>query len=190
MSIATEFDPAAYGSAFAEVIGSEPVMPLGVGKADAALRSVLEALTVESAFAEATIVDRGSAECCLAGVWLLHGFLDEAHAICQDVPSPAGSYWHGVMHRREGDFGNAAYWFRRAGSLPIDPLLASAASASPETIELALGGQWDSAGFVEHVQRARRTQGDLAASCLALQRAEWRVLFDWCWREALGSSGS
>lgn len=180
------FDNAAYGPAFAAAIGTEPPMPLGVGRSDPSMLSELESLTVESAFGVSSVVDRDSAECCLAGAWLLHGFLDEAHAICQDVPTPAGSYWHGVMHRREGDFGNAAYWFRRAVSLPIDPLLASAAAASPETVELALGGHWDATGFVEHVRRGLRSQGPLADACLQLQRAEWRVLFGWCWRQAVG----
>jgi len=45
--------------------------------------------------------------------------LDAAHRIFQDDSSDLGSYWHGVMHRREGDFDNARYWFRRAGRLPI-----------------------------------------------------------------------
>ena len=44
--------------------------------------------------------------------------LDPAHSIFQDDPSPLGSYWHGMLHRREGDFDNARYWFRRAGTPP------------------------------------------------------------------------
>lgn len=161
-------------------------MPLGVGQPDASMRPLLTELTLDSAFDETRVVDQDAAACCLAGVWLLHGFLDQAHALCQDVPTPEGSYWHGVMHRREGDFSNATYWFRRAGSLPIDPLLASAAAASPETVELALSGVWDGPGFVEHVRRGLRSQGPLAEACQQLQRAEWRALFDWCWRQAVG----
>lgn len=38
-----------------------------------------------------------------------------AHNIAQDVPSADGSWIHAFLHRREGDEGNAAYWYRRAG---------------------------------------------------------------------------
>jgi hypothetical protein len=39
-----------------------------------------------------------------------------AHSIFQDEDGFFGSYGHGMMHRREGDFWNANYWFRRAGN--------------------------------------------------------------------------
>src|SRR5258708_38944375 len=45
--------------------------------------------------------------------------IDEAHKIFQESPGDLGAYWHGMIHRREGDFDNARYWFRRAGVLPI-----------------------------------------------------------------------
>ena len=52
---------------------------------------------------------------CLSGLWLLAGEIDRSHSISQDLPSREGSFLHGIMHRREGDFGNAKYWFRRVG---------------------------------------------------------------------------
>jgi hypothetical protein len=42
--------------------------------------------------------------------------LHAAHSIFQEEDSFFGSYGHGMMHRREGDFWNANYWFRRAGN--------------------------------------------------------------------------
>ena len=43
------------------------------------------------------------------------GEWDEAHGIAQDRPDPAGAWVHAHLHRAEGDAGNAAYWYRRAG---------------------------------------------------------------------------
>lgn len=38
-----------------------------------------------------------------------------AHDIAQDIPGEDGSWMHAYLHRKEGDQGNAAYWYRRAG---------------------------------------------------------------------------
>ena len=49
-------------------------------------------------------------------LWLARaGRWDQAHDQCQDLPDPAGAWIHGWLHRQEGDFGNAAYWYARAG---------------------------------------------------------------------------
>ena len=45
------------------------------------------------------------AACCLCGLWLLHDFLDESHSLSQEITTDTGSYWHGIMHRREPDYG-------------------------------------------------------------------------------------
>jgi hypothetical protein len=39
----------------------------------------------------------------------------EAHRIAQDVDTSSGAWVHAYLHRKEGDLGNAAYWYRRAG---------------------------------------------------------------------------
>ena len=44
---------------------------------------------------------------------------DEANDIAQDIPSKTGSWIHGLLHAIEGDFGNSAYWYNRAGEKPI-----------------------------------------------------------------------
>jgi hypothetical protein len=43
------------------------------------------------------------------------GDWDAAHTVAQDVPDPDGAWVHAYLHRKEGDLGNAAYWYRRAG---------------------------------------------------------------------------
>lgn len=41
------------------------------------------------------------------------GSIDRAHEIVQDGSTPMDRYLHGVVHRIEGDFWNAKYWFRQ-----------------------------------------------------------------------------
>jgi hypothetical protein len=168
---------------------------LGAGTPDAGARAALDALTTKSAFAHAKFADRDLAACCLSGVWLLHDFLDESHKLSQEIDTPSGSYWHAIMHRREGDFGNSKYWFRRVGRHPVfGPLGERAhmaaslrdANASLGETRLRVGGEWDPLAFVdlcEAVARGRRHEIDL---CLDIQQAEWELLFDYCYRGAVG----
>ena len=49
-------------------------------------------------------------------LWLARaGRWEEAHDGCQNLPDPAGAWIHAWLHREEGDFGNATYWYSRAG---------------------------------------------------------------------------
>jgi hypothetical protein len=41
-----------------------------------------------------------------------------AHTIAQDIQGKTGAWLHAYLHRKEGDLGNAGYWYRQAG-LPI-----------------------------------------------------------------------
>ena len=51
----------------------------------------------------------------LALWWDGKGDWQKAHEIAQDVPDADGAWVHAYLHRKEGDLGNAAYWYRRAG---------------------------------------------------------------------------
>ncbi|HET9467397.1 MAG TPA: hypothetical protein VFO48_03255 [Vicinamibacterales bacterium] len=42
------------------------------------------------------------------------GRWNAAHAIAQDIDDQTGSWIHAYLHRKEGDLGNAGYWYRRA----------------------------------------------------------------------------
>ena len=42
------------------------------------------------------------------------GNWDAAHEIAQNVADESGAWVHAYLHRKEGDPGNAAYWYRRA----------------------------------------------------------------------------
>ena len=37
-----------------------------------------------------------------------------SHNIAQDISDDNGSWIHAYLHRKEGDEGNAGYWYRRA----------------------------------------------------------------------------
>lgn len=43
------------------------------------------------------------------------GDWDSAHRIAQNEYSRDGSWVHAYLHRKEGDLGNAGYWYRNAG---------------------------------------------------------------------------
>jgi hypothetical protein len=42
------------------------------------------------------------------------GDWDAAHRVAQDIDDADGAWIHAYLHRKEGDSGNAAYWYRRA----------------------------------------------------------------------------
>ena len=50
----------------------------------------------------------------LALWWDGKGDWERAHAIAQDVGGSDGAWVHAYLHRKEGDVGNAAYWYRVA----------------------------------------------------------------------------
>jgi hypothetical protein len=95
-----------------------------------------------------------------AAIWLYVDDLGRSHTISQGIDTATGAYWHGIMHRREGDFSNAKYWFRNAGNHPA----------------IALIG-YDPVAFVDECSRRWREN---PAELVELQRKEWRTLFDWC----------
>jgi hypothetical protein len=62
----------------------------------------------------------------LAGLWWdAKGEWKRAHESAQQDEGPNGSWVHAYLHRKEGDHGNAAYWYSRAGK-PVcrEPLVA------------------------------------------------------------------
>ncbi|HAD21258.1 MAG: hypothetical protein CMI28_00490 [Opitutae bacterium] len=47
--------------------------------------------------------------------WSKKGNWEKSHNIAQDIATNDGFWIHAYLHRVEGDLGNAAYWYRRAG---------------------------------------------------------------------------
>ncbi|MCC5807084.1 MAG: hypothetical protein JJU00_12220 [Opitutales bacterium] len=46
------------------------------------------------------------------------GEWDTAHTLVQSRDDAAGAWVHANLHREEGDDGNAAYWYAKAGKEP------------------------------------------------------------------------
>ena len=125
----------------------------------------------------------GLSSSCQAGLWLLVGDLDRSHTISQDITTPDGSYWHGIMHRREGDYENAKYWFRRVGQHAVLEEL------SNEVARLQARGTHDSLPWSE-LRDANRIGPALVDACRRsnsellplITWIEWQLLFRYCYQ--------
>jgi hypothetical protein len=51
----------------------------------------------------------------LALWWDGQGNWEKAHEVAQEIAGPDGAWVHAYLHRKEGNFTNAAYWYRQAG---------------------------------------------------------------------------
>ncbi len=152
----------------------------------------LKALTPDQLLTK-PVAGRDDAEALLSGLWLWHDWLDSSHTISQSLHNPAGSFWHAIMHRREGDFSNAKYWYARCRSHPVIKSMLPFANdilhplpADKSLLRLTRDG-WDSDAFVDLAEQLHDRPADPRFGvAVALQKLEWRLLFDHCMRGASG----
>jgi hypothetical protein len=122
-----------------------------------------------------------------AGLWLLAGELDRSHEVSQSLETAEGSFWHGIMHRREGDFGNAKYWFRKVGRHPVLYQLASylgsveSAQTGSSTESVLLQELSNSTkiaeGLVDCCERALSSKPEQVTALQRICWLEWQFLF-------------
>ncbi len=183
-------DPTRYGPTVAQAVDPGTIPPLADGPPDSRAVAKLMPLTAsELAGGGRRPADLDAATACLAGLWLWAGELDTSHQISQKLDTPEGAFWHGIMHRREPDYGNAKYWFRRVGAHPIFPQLSADAATLAGQYSIAprwvgTPGDWDPFAFVDLCEQAAQQGGELERFCRLVAAREWARLFDYCFAKA------
>ncbi|MCC5830852.1 MAG: hypothetical protein JJU36_15505 [Phycisphaeraceae bacterium] len=123
--------------------------------------SVPESIRSKAAAVIEQITDPKAASLVTAAAWLYVDELDLSHRASQSIDTPTGSYWHGIMHRREGDFSNSHYWFNRVGR--------------GHPVFDQVGHGYEPHAMIDQAEAAHGGRGD--KSRLAdLQRREWWLL--------------
>lgn len=180
-------------------LAQEKVPALGEERCPPEIAKQLADLSPADLFEENALVDADAARCCLSGLWLLHGDLNTSHEISQQIETADGSFWHGIMHRREGDFSNAKYWFRQVGSHACFSAISTATrhicvastglAIPPAAQKLSMA--WQPNLFVDYcqaiMQQDRAGESAQAMLCRKIARAEWDALFEYCCRKAIGA---
>jgi hypothetical protein len=109
-----------------------------------------------------------------AGLHLLYDDLNGSHSLSQTVEGRGknhnGDYWHAILHRREPDYDNAKYWFRRVGSHPVfnelpDELERIHSSIPSKSLDqwanrLVTSDRWDPFAFVDACEAACERNAD------------------------------
>jgi hypothetical protein len=142
------------------------------------------------------VVNQDDADAMLAGLWLWHDALNECHKIAQDLIGPTGAFWHAIMHRREGDFSNAKYWYARSADHRALRLISSMAldligreTADPTLLRI-VGGEYNPDALVDLVEAIHDKPADPRhTAAVRLQQMEWEALFNHCAYAATGTTG-
>jgi len=105
---------------------------------------------------------------------LWHDQLDASHTLSQGIDTPEGSWLHGIMHRREPDYGNARYWFHRVGEHTAFPKLTGRVAEFTGRRQ-----PWDPFAFIDECEQAEQGRDAQAVWVLRrIQAAEFEVLVE------------
>jgi len=176
------FDPARYGVVVSALLAEARLAALGPGSPEPEVDVELRRFDSDTDLG-VPVKDRDAARACLSGLWLYFDYLDESHAISQELENPDGSFWHAIMHRREPDPSNSQYWWRRVGAHPVLGLLRENAPK--------LGYDFTTPeAFVDFCERVRDSRSSDEGLARRVQLLEWQLLFDWCYRKAVGTAAN
>lgn len=117
---------------------------------------------------------------------LYHDHHDPAHNLVEDRGDRDGCLIHALLHRREPDYWNAAYWFRRVSGHPIYRAATPAAIRAAQTPEaravlerLTLSGTLDPLALVQECERAaERPAAESIAYLRTVQHLEFAALVE------------
>ena len=173
-------------SEFKNLLVAGGLPELGPGPRDGVL-PFMELNETLNALLDQPAVPAGAAEVVRGLILLWHDHLDEAHLVVQAIENADGSFIHGLLHRREPDFPNACYWFRRVGQHAAYPKLAARVTALLNTpaglklhSKLIVNGKWDALAFVKLCEQvAGKPEADLEAQLTRkIQGLETEVLLE------------
>ena len=194
---------AVYTSAIAEIIEkleSGNPLPALVPQQEwnAELTKSLQALSTPALFEGQALKNTTFGEAIKSGLLLWNDALDASHTISQGLGNPTGSYWHGIMHRREPDYSNAKYWFGRVGTHAIFPALRERAISllkqTPNPSDalacisqtIAETESWDAYQFIDWCQAAEADMdSDVTRFLQQVQAEEIKLLLAYSYRNAL-----
>lgn len=173
-----------------------PLVPQQESCAD--LTETLQAVSTDALFEGQHVKDSTFADAIKSGLLLWNDALDASHNISQGLANATGSYWHGIMHRREPDYSNAKYWFGRVGTHAIFPEVRNRAialyneTAAPSAALASIGktiadnAAWDASQFIDWCQAAERaTDADVVEFLQRVQVEEMRLLLAYSYRNAV-----
>ena len=177
----------------------QPLPPLAPEKEwDAELTKQIRATPTTDLFDGRALKDSSLANVVKSALLLWNDALDDSHDISQGVGSTTGSYWHGIMHRREPDYSNSKYWFARVGSHPVFPTLRARVldilRADPsQSAQLARYAEaieqndnWDAPQFIDWCKDAAgHSGGEVVEFLQTVQVEEIKILLDYSCRNAL-----
>ncbi|RTE09546.1 hypothetical protein [Paenibacillus whitsoniae] len=141
----------------------------------------------------------------IAGLYLMNESLDKSHTIAQDITNTTGSYWHALMHRMEGDYSNAKYWFNDVGHHPIFSSLSQCVrerlsvkdlqelenDALRHKLEVLITAPvWNPCVFIDVVElQVSLVQNETVDAWLRqIQQSEMQLLIRYCYEQSCGGS--